>query len=87
MRLTKLKVSSADSITTAALKGENSVVLQAGNCCENIWRFKVKTDLAHCLAILANQLRLVELGMADTRRVYDERGLNRAFNILNKTKW
>jgi hypothetical protein len=75
---------SADSIVYAVNKGADRVLLQKRTGCENVWNFNNFSDLRHCLDILSNQIRLVELGMADTRRMYDLISLKGAFEKLSK---
>jgi hypothetical protein len=78
---------SADKIVQALKKESSQVLLHKGTCCERVWRFNCLTDLLHCLSILSNQIALVSLGMADTRRVYNQRELNQAYHVLKVTNW
>ena len=64
---------SADKIVHALKQDKGFVELELG-----CWDFSIPSDCDYCRAILENQRRLIELNMADTRRIYNDKALQAA---------
>jgi hypothetical protein len=73
---------SADKITYAVKKGKQRVTLNEGKPEARICEFSNKDDRRHCRLILIDQARLIQIGMADTNRLYGFDQIMAAFKIL-----
>ena len=73
---------SADNIVRALKKGKKVITLNAGKCTEADYDVNSKSDNHHLRQILANWLKLMQLHMADTRRIYSHAEYKEAYNIL-----